>query len=180
MTNPLTPIEGTAVTDNSNTTDTSYANEYDYDYCRIASELRLSKISICLYGLAFFARIIMAVAMIQVAMAGDSATIIANIFNLLTLGAIIFSIICMVRLAKLLHYGNGSIALFAICILSPILGFIPLFAVYCRAGHMLGHWKASLFFRADGRMTDEFLGVMLGLALTVIVFGFVFLFFWAR
>jgi len=146
-------------------------NENDYDYGRIASELRLSTISILLYMLAFMA-VIVAAAMPSLA---DVPRVMAN---LLALGAIIFSVVCIFRLAKLLHYGRGTIALLALCIFCPLLGIVPLITVYYRASRIVGYWKA-LFFRADGKMTDEFFGLILGLALAIPVIGLIFLSFWA-
>jgi len=195
MTNPLTPIEGTAVTDNSDATDTSYANEHDYDYRRIASsQRRLLLTSFLLWFLlpCAFALVLALAMVLPESIAGfvmlllEIVCVIGGVF---LMGNIIFLLVYTVRLARLLNY-NISILLFLLCLfvvglwLVPVLVFLRANSILKEAGYSVGLLGADMRqfgdVEDDGRMTDEFLGLILGLALTVIVFGSVFLFFYAR
>ena len=160
-------------------------NENDYDYRRIALAFKLSTLSILLYVPTVIAAIGVGIYARNADISMNDMSFISFTFlsvGVFALVAFIFSIWCVQHLAKLLHYEGGTILLFVICIfLSPILALIPLICVYCRAGNILQQTDKSLTtVRLLPGVSDEVLGLILGLALTVIVFGFFFLFFYAR
>jgi hypothetical protein len=157
-----------------------YDDWIDDDYERIARAHRLSTLSIWLYILGAPFGFVTIVLMLLSSMGVNEINYISFGVGLffwgfgLILGALCFSIVCMTRLARLLHYGGGSIGLLVLCILfglpmsifrlmeirdsmgdisfwigshigSQILGLIPLFLVYFRAGSICNQgndmWK---------------------------------------
>ena len=130
---------------------------------RIASAYTLSALSILTFIFAFPVSISVV----------SLITANGHLMSISVCGAIsvacIFSIYCIVRLAKSLHYGNTAICFFALCIpltwagiiwselVGLILaGLIPLFAVYFYAFGTLDQagYNVGIFFGADMRQFD--------------------------
>jgi hypothetical protein len=115
----------------------------DYDYERIDSLRRLSTWSIVVFFIgSFIARILLVGGETIINdTAGGKGSLLAVLFILvgtgLAIGIIIFSIVCMCRLATALHYEVGFIVGLAICIPLGILGLLPLYYVYDCAGKIL-------------------------------------------
>ena len=113
------------------------SQSHNYDYRRIASWYRLSTWSILIFCS------VISSSFIFLLVVGDmnDVTPLMKLLSLsyigLELGAIAFSWYCLAHLAKKLHYGDGTIILFQICILVVWLGWIPLFQVYYRASDIL-------------------------------------------
>ena len=133
----------------------TYIQQDGYDYQHIAFLHRLSTWSVLTYFLGNFASNIFFA--IGGGMGEDSP--LTALFILLgvglTLGAVIFSIVCMCRLATALHYGVGAIVGYAICLPLGIFGLIPLYYVYGRAGGILKHAGYRVgFIGADMRQFD--------------------------
>jgi len=151
-----------------------------YDYRRIASAHRLSTWSILLYlcgGLIL--------ALIQPEDIRDNRLLVPLIW-LLAMGACIYSIVCMVQLAKSLQFGTGAILGFVLCIfpggLLTIPLFIPLFCVYYRArvvlqcaGYRVGVVGADMRQFGDTVLTPEWFKTLLFWT-SVVGFLFVFVF----
>jgi len=124
-------------------------SEYDdYDYRQIATVLRLSTWSILLF---IFGNII---ARIFIEVSGSMLLALVGLG--IILGVISFSIVCMVRLAKLIHYANWEIVLFAITLPLPFLCFASYFGVYWRASTILKEAGYKFgFFGIDMRQFDD-------------------------
>ena len=124
--------------------DTPDGNEYNYR--RIALLHRLCTWSILIFWLASGI----------VRMLGISESPIELLLgSLVALGAFSFSIVCMVRLARLIQYGVATIVLLAICLPLPLLCLVPLILVYFGAGEILKQagYKVGLI-GADMRQFD--------------------------
>ena len=126
----------------------------DCDYRHIAELHRLSTWSILLY-IPF-----LCLGMVLFTWGMDSGSPLGVLLGLcgvgLMIGAVIFSITCMVRLARALRYGIGAIVVFTIMLPLGGLGLIPLCCVYLFAGHFLkltGH-KAG-FIGTDMQQFDD-------------------------
>ena len=115
-----------------------------YDYRYIASAHRLSTWSIIIFILVnAIARGLLAASDSLVSEGAEltGGDVFAGLLLLggigLALGTAGFSSFCMIRLAKSLQFGVGSIVLLAICLPLPGLCFVPLFVVYFRAASVL-------------------------------------------
>ena len=113
---------------NSSLPSSQVASPQGYDYRRIASLHRLSTWSILVFILVYRMAIILT---------NSSEIPLVSLGVLIALGAISFSIVCMVRLARSIQCGVGAIVALAICLPLPPLCLVPLIVVYFRAGRVL-------------------------------------------
>ena len=124
---------------NHDNSDTNIQNVDDLDEeerGRLKAEVKLSDSAIILSIVAHF------IVMFSGNVVPES-TVMSIISLIAMLGTIIFSIVCMVRLAKLMHFETTSIVLLAICVPIPIIYFIPLYLVYSRADNLVSKDKQT-------------------------------------
>jgi hypothetical protein len=133
-----------------------------YNYKTIASWHRLSTVSVAVFVLGnLVARGLIATSDIETGSFDIEAVPLFG--TLLSLGLVIFSIICMVRLARSIYYGVGAIILFAICVPFGPIGLIPLICVYLRAGKILKQAGYQVGFHgADMRQFDNYIPPSVG------------------